>query len=110
MVDSTKFSPEQIGRVSTKHKQTSDDISQQLNSLKAEIDSTLASSPSSMTRALSTTFDNWVESVRGQVLGRIDAMSDLIVKVSGNQAAADEEHGSKLAKFSPEVGGFLGGN
>jgi hypothetical protein len=109
-VPNTKLSPEQIQVQAGRHDTTRESIDQQLNILKSEIQNTLAASPSAATRALSTTTDNWVESVRKSVLSHLQTMAENIRNESNKQAATDETAMQTILNLPMETGNFLGVN
>lgn len=108
MSHSTKLSPETINQQAAKHDTTRENINGQLDQLKVEIENTLNSSPSAATRALSTTTDNWVESVRKSVLAHLETMAQNIRNEANNQGATDSESMNKILNLPMETGNFLG--
>jgi uncharacterized protein YukE len=110
MSHSTQLSPETINQQAAKHDSTRESIDQQLTQLKTEIENTLAASPSAATRALSTTTDNWVESVRKSVLQHLETMAQNIRNEANNQGATDSEAMQKILNLPMETGNFLGVN
>ncbi|GHF44806.1 uncharacterized protein YukE [Amycolatopsis bartoniae] len=108
MSHSTQLSVEQINQQATKHDQTADNINQQLNQLKQQVDATLAASPSAATRALSTTCDNWIESVRKSVLAHLQTMAENIRREASNQDGTDQQSNQAILNLPMETGNFLG--
>jgi hypothetical protein len=106
----TKLSPGEIHAQAARHDETRENISGQLDTLKTEIQNTLAASPSAATRALSTTTDNWVESVRKSVLSHLDTMAQNIRNEANNQGATDETAMQNIINLPMETGNFLGVN
>jgi len=105
---STQLNVETINAQATRHEDTAQNISQQLDQLKAQVDATLAASTSSATRALSTTCDNWVESVRKSVLAHLNTMAENIRREAANQDGTDQENTSAINNIPMETGNFLG--
>jgi uncharacterized protein YukE len=104
----TKLNPQQIQTQAQRHDDTKDDIDRQLNELKGEVDSLLQASESAATRALSTTTDNWIESVRKSVLAHMGTMAEAIRNESQGQDFADQESMDEILKLPMETGNFLG--
>jgi hypothetical protein len=105
---STQLSPEQINTQATRHEETADAVDTQLNALKAVVEATLLASKSAATRALSTTCDNWVESVRKSVLAHLRTMAENIRREATNQEATDQESMKEILNLPMETGNFLG--
>lgn len=108
MGHSTTLSPETINAQAAKHDDTRESINGQLDQLKTEIEQTLAASASAATRALSTTTDNWVESMRKSVLSHLETMAQNIRNEAKNQGAVDEESMTSILNLPMETGNFLG--
>lgn len=108
MGHSTQLNVETINQQATRHETTSQSVNTQLNQLKSEIEATLAASPSAATRALSTTCDNWVESVRKSVLSHLETMAENIRREAGNQDGTDQTSMQKILSLPMETGNFLG--
>lgn len=106
----TKLSPEQIHVQAGKHDTTKDNINGKLDGLKTMIHDTLGVSPSAATRALATTCDNWVESVRKSVLSHLETMAQNIRNEANKQGATDEEAMQTILNLPMETGNFLGVN
>jgi uncharacterized protein HemX len=105
---STQLNAQTINDQASRHEQTADNISQQLDVLKSHIETTLAASPSAATRALSTTTDNWVESVRKSVLAHMHAMAEIMRREANNQDSMDSESMQAILNVPMETGNFLG--
>jgi len=110
MAHSTQLNAETINGQASRHDTMADDVSNQLDQLKAQVDATLAASPSAATRALSTTCDNWVESVRKSVLAHLRAMAENMRREASNQDAMDSTNMQQITNLSMETGNFLGVN
>ncbi|UMP06954.1 hypothetical protein [Amycolatopsis sp. EV170708-02-1] len=108
MAHSTQLNVTTIDQQATRHEEVADSISKQLDQLKAQVNATLAASPSGATRALSTTCDNWVESVRNSVLANLRAMAGDIRTEAGKQDETDQEHMDTINRLSMDTGNFLG--
>ncbi|TVT62507.1 hypothetical protein ORV05_01500 [Amycolatopsis cynarae] len=108
MSHSTQLSVEQINQQATRHEDTANNISQQLDQLKAQVDATLQASPSAATRALSTTCDNWIESVRKSVLAHLQTMAENIRREAHNQDGTDQTSMQTIMNLPMETGNFLG--
>ncbi|WP_410586375.1 hypothetical protein [Amycolatopsis sp. lyj-23] len=108
MSHSTQLNAQTINQQAGKHEETADHISAQLDALKTHIESTLAASPSAATRALSTTTDRWVESVRKSVLDHMHAMAENMRREANNQDAMDSESMQAILNVPMETGNFLG--
>jgi hypothetical protein len=108
MSHSTQLNPETINQQAARHEDTAQNISQQLDQLKQAVDDTLAQSTSAATRALSTTTDNWVESVRKSVLEHMNAMAQNIRREASDQEALDQESMQSVLNVPMETGNFLG--
>lgn len=104
----TKVSPEQVKAQAARHDATADNVNQQLDQLKAQVEATLAASPSAATRALSTTADNWIESVRTAVLSKLREMGQTMRTEVGAQQDQDDQSRQALSNVSVAVGNFLG--
>jgi hypothetical protein len=108
MSHSTKLNPQTINQQATRHEETSQNISQQLDTLKQAVEDTLAQSTSAATRALSTTTDHWVESVRKSVLDHLNAMATNIRREANDQEALDQESMNTVLNVPMDTGNFLG--
>jgi hypothetical protein len=108
MAHSTQLNAETIKAQAARHNTMADDVSSQLDQLKASVDATLAASPSGATRALSSTCDNWVESVRSSVLAHLHAMADNMIREANNQGAMDEQQMQTIQNLDMQTGNFLG--
>ncbi|WP_410611355.1 hypothetical protein [Amycolatopsis sp. lyj-109] len=108
MAHSTQLNVATIERQAAKHDETAQNISSQLDQLKQQVEATLAASTSGATRALSTTCDNWIESVRKSVLAHLQTMAENIRRESKNQGATDEASTQALMNLPMETGNFLG--
>ncbi|MFE3785125.1 hypothetical protein ACFXPA_43895 [Amycolatopsis sp. NPDC059090] len=108
MSHSTQLSPSTINTQAGRHDQTADDISRQLDQLKSSVDATLAASPSAATRALSSTCDHWIESVRNSVLKNLHTMADYIRAEANNQTSVDEQNMHDVLNIPMDTGDFLG--
>ncbi|GAA1027414.1 MULTISPECIES: hypothetical protein [Amycolatopsis] len=108
MSHSTQLSPATINTQASRHDQTADSISGQLDQLKSQVDATLAASPSAATRALSSTCDHWVESVRQSVLKHLHTMAEDIRAEANNQSAVDEQNMHDVLNVPMDTGDFLG--
>jgi hypothetical protein len=105
---STQLNAQTINQQAGRHEETADNISQQLDQLKAQVEATLAASASSATRALSTTTDRWVESVRKSVLEHMHAMAENMRREANNQDAMDSDSMQAILNVPMETGNFLG--
>jgi len=108
MSHSTQLNPETINQQASRHEETAQNISGQLDTLKQQVDETLHHSRSAATQALSTTTDNWVESVRKSVLSHMNAMAQDIRREANDQQALDEESMKTVLNIPMETGNFLG--
>jgi uncharacterized protein YukE len=108
MSHSTQLNPETINQQAARHEETAQTISQQLDQLKQHVDDTLQRSTSAATRALSTTCDNWVESVRKSVLDHMNAMAGNIRREANDQEALDQQSMQAVLNVPMETGNFLG--
>ncbi|WIX98218.1 hypothetical protein QRX60_29595 [Amycolatopsis mongoliensis] len=108
MSHSTQLNTETINQQAARHDETADNISQQLDQLKSQVEATLAASTSSATRALSTTTDRWVESVRKSVLDHLHAMAENMRREAKNQDAMDSDSMQSILNVPMETGNFLG--
>ncbi|QKV73998.1 hypothetical protein [Amycolatopsis sp. Hca4] len=108
MSHSTQLNAQTINQQASRHEETADNISQQLDTLKSQIEATLAASPSAATRALSTTTDRWVESVRKSVLDHMHAMAENMRREANNQEAMDSDSMQSILNVPMETGNFLG--
>jgi enamine deaminase RidA (YjgF/YER057c/UK114 family) len=108
MSHSTQLNVTTIDQQAARHDSTAENISQQLNQLKAHVEATLAASGSAATRALSTTCDNWVESVRKSVLQHLSAMADNMRREAKNQEGTDQTSTQAILNVPMETGNFLG--
>ncbi|GLY46814.1 hypothetical protein [Lentzea sp. NBRC 102530] len=104
----TKVSPEQVKAQANRHDATADNVSQQLDQLKAQVEATLAASPSAATRALSSTADQWIESVRTAVLAKLREMGQTMRTEVGAQQEQDDTARSAITNVPVAVGNFLG--
>lgn len=104
----TKLNPDQIRTQATRHETTADNIVQQLERLRGEVSSTLALSESAATRALNTTTDRWIDSVKNSVLQHLRSMAENIRRESAGQEAMDEESMQTILNVPMETGNFLG--
>jgi uncharacterized protein YukE len=105
---STQLSVDDINIQATRHEETAEKIDKELNALKAQVDATLERSTSAATRALSTTCDNWVESVRKSVLAHLRTMAENIRRESKNQESTDQDSMKEILNLPMETGNFLG--
>lgn len=108
MAHSTKLSPVTINQQADRHITTKEDIEQQLAQLKVDVDNVLQASTSAATRALSTTTDNWIESLKKSVLAHLEAMAQNIRNEAGNQQSTDETSMNQILNLPMETGNFLG--
>ncbi|KFU75365.1 hypothetical protein SAMN04489729_7086 [Amycolatopsis lurida] len=108
MAHSTQLNTQTINQQASRHEETAANISQQLDQLKAQVEATLAASSSSATRALSTTTDRWVESVRKSVLEHMHAMAENMRREANNQDAMDSDSMQAILNVPMETGNFLG--
>ncbi|WP_370942287.1 hypothetical protein AB5J62_24560 [Amycolatopsis sp. cg5] len=108
MSHSTTLSPQTINQQADRHDTFAQNISDQLTQLKNEVDQTLQMSTSAATRALSTTCDNWVESVRSSVLQHMTGMANNMRREASDQEAMDQESEKAILNVPMETGNFLG--
>lgn len=108
MAHSTQLNNETINQQAARHETTADNISQQLDQLKNEVDMTLASSKSAATKALSSTCDSWIESMRKAVLSHLREMAQNMRNEATTQQATDSENMQKITSVPMETGTFLG--
>ncbi|GAB3746655.1 hypothetical protein GCM10027598_85160 [Amycolatopsis oliviviridis] len=108
MPKTTQLDPAEIDAQATRHEATSDNIIQQLNQLKSQVDATLAGSNSAATKALSTTCDNWIEGLKRTILANLTEMAGYIRKESQGQDAQDQAAGQEIARLPMETSSFLG--
>jgi hypothetical protein len=108
MAHSTQLNAETINQQATRHEETANSVSQQLDQLKAHIEGTLAASSSAATRALNTTCNNWVESVRKSVLQHLNTMADTMRREAKGQDAQDNDSMQKILNIPMSTGNFLG--
>ncbi|MFD2419611.1 hypothetical protein [Amycolatopsis pigmentata] len=108
MSHSTQLNVETINQQASRHEETANNVSQQLDQLKSQVEATLAASTSAATRALSTTCDNWVESVRKSVLEHLHGMAENMRREANNQDAMDSGSMQAILNVPMETGNFLG--
>lgn len=108
MAHSTQLNAETIKQQAQRHDDTAQEISSQLDALKAQVDSTLAASGSAATRALSTTTDDWVERVRKSVLSHMHAMAENMRKEADAQHQMDSDNMQSILNLNMETSAFLG--
>lgn len=108
MSHSTQLNAQTINQQASRHEETAQNISQQLAQLKSEVDATMQQSNSAATRALSTTCDNWIESVNNSVLKHMNTMAEIMRREAKNQDAADVDNMQAVMNVPMETGNFLG--
>jgi uncharacterized protein YukE len=109
MSRSTQLDPAEIHKQANNHDQTRENIVGQLDQLKVDVQNVLAASGSAATRALSTSTDSWVESVKKTVISHMEQMSTNIRREADGQEATDEELHQAILNIPIETGNFLGG-
>jgi formylmethanofuran:tetrahydromethanopterin formyltransferase len=109
MSRSTQLDPAEIHRQASNHDQTRENIVGQLDQLKVDVQNVLQASGSAATRALSTSTDSWVESVKKTVISHMEAMAQNIRREADGQEATDETLNQQILNIPIETGNFLGG-
>jgi hypothetical protein len=94
----------------SKHEQFGQDISSQLDTLKANVEGVLSKSSSEATKALHISTETWVENVKKTVIEHMNAMAANIRKAAGDSSAQDETSMKQLLDVPLETGIFLGGS
>ncbi|WP_410604739.1 hypothetical protein [Amycolatopsis sp. lyj-90] len=108
MSHSTQLNAQTINAQASRHEDTADNISGQLDQLKEQVVTTLARSSSDATRALHSTIDRWVESVRKSVLEHMRGMAEIMRREAKGQEAMDSDSMQAILNVPMETGNFLG--
>lgn len=109
MAHSTQLNVTTINQQANRHDEMGADVNRQLDLVKAHVEATLAASTSEATRALSLTCDNWVESMRKNVLKHLAGMAENMRREANNQEALDSTHMQEILNIPLETGNFLSG-
>ncbi|MFC3452609.1 hypothetical protein [Amycolatopsis speibonae] len=108
MSQTTHLDNEVILAQASAHDTTRENIDKQLNDLRAFIQTTLEASSSAATKALKTTCDNWVESLRKSAMSHLESMAQNMRVEAGKGEATDSENMQRILSIPMETGNFLG--
>jgi hypothetical protein len=108
MAHSTQLDPTEIHRQADKHDTTRENIVGQLDQLKVDVQEVLQRSTSAATRALQSSTDTWVESVKKSVIAHMQTMAENIRREASDQEGTDEDLNSQIMNIPLETGSFLG--
>jgi len=103
----TKLNEQQIIAQASKHEETADNVNDQLNTLKREVESTLAASTSAATRALSSVTGEWVEAVRKTVIENLQGMAGAMRREASNQVSADTSNTQSILNVPMDTVNYL---
>ncbi|RSN04063.1 hypothetical protein DMC63_39970 [Streptomyces sp. WAC 05977] len=107
MAHSTQLNDSEINAQAGRHEETADNVNNELDNLKREVEATLAASGSAATRALSSVTNDWVEAVRKTVLDNMRAMAASMRKEAGAQVDADSDNTQSILNVPMDTANFL---
>ncbi|RSN39930.1 hypothetical protein DMC64_37055 [Amycolatopsis sp. WAC 04197] len=108
MAKTTQLDPAEIDVQAGRHETTADNIIQQLDQLKVQVDATLAGSGSAATKALASTCENWISGLKRTILADLTAMAGYIRKEAKGQDEQDRTAQQTITSVPMETSSFLG--
>ncbi|KZB80807.1 hypothetical protein [Amycolatopsis regifaucium] len=108
MAHSTKLNDQDIIAQAARHEETANNVNDQLDNLKREVEATLAASTSAATRALSSVTGEWVEAVRKTVLSNLNGMAGDMRREAGAQVDTDADNTQSILNVPMGTSTFLG--
>lgn len=108
MTTKTRLSAPAVEKTAAGHDTVAEEIDlTNLSNLKKHVDTVLSTSQSQATRALQVVMDDWIDSVRKIVLGRMRDMSAQIRSAASGTTDFDATNKQTISSLPIETGKFL---